>query len=376
MLFRSLKNTSKETISKKDIKLSASDVETIMNKIPGLRNITKSGMQGEGAYLNLRGNKTFLGNNTPLIVIDGIPYFPDMNESTIIGAYSKSVLNPFSAMDIENITVLKGADAAVYGSLASNGVILIETDKAVDMDTKVEFIGQYGFNMNQKTMPLLDVKGYKGLATSVAMSQYSDMNDILNVFPYLVDDPNFYSKYLYNNDTDWQDLIYRNGFTTDNVLKIKGGDAIAKYDISLGYGNSKGQLENTGMEKYFARVNADVNLSKRISLFTTISLSTIESDLMEQVMLYETNPLLAAYRKAPIFSAYEKDADNNYSPDFAAIYDEDGELIKNNMVSNPLALVKSVEAGSQVYDVQASFGIRAKITDYWSFLAKAGFNYA
>ena len=237
------------------------------------------------------------------------------------------------------------------------------------------FRSQYGFNMNQTDMPVLGVNGYKKLVSSVAMTQYSDMNDILNTFPYLVDNPDYYYKFLYNNNTDWQDQIYQNGFTTDNVLKIKGGDAIAKYDISIGYANAEGQLKNTGSEKYYARLNADINLSRRFSMFTTLSLASQESNLMEQGIIKETNPILAAYRKAPIFSAYEKDADNNYSPDFSSIYDADGNLIKNNLVSNPLAIVEELMATSQLYDTQASLGLKAKLTDYWSLLAKTGLNY-
>ena len=72
--------------------------------------------------------------------------------------------------------------------------------------------------------------------------KYEDMSDALNAFPYLKDDPEFYYKYLYNNNTDWQDLIYRNAFVTDNVLKIKGGDAIAKYDFSIGVKNKQGTV--------------------------------------------------------------------------------------------------------------------------------------
>ncbi len=369
------KATALHTKQKKDMKLSASNIEALLSGIPGLQITQKSGMIGEGAFMRIRGNNSIIANNSPLIVIDGIPYLPDMNESAIIGGYSKSIFNPFNATDIENITLLKGADAAVYGSMGANGVILIETDKATDMETRVEFIGQYGFNMNQTDMPVLGVNGYKKLVSSVAMTQYSDMNDILNTFPYLVDNPDYYYKFLYNNNTDWQDQIYQNGFTTDNVLKIKGGDAIAKYDISIGYANAEGQLKNTGSEKYYARLNADINLSRRFSMFTTLSLASQESNLMEQGIIKETNPILAAYRKAPIFSAYEKDADNNYSPDFSSIYDADGNLIKNNLVSNPLAIVEELMATSQLYDTQASLGLKAKLTDYWSLLAKTGLNY-
>jgi TonB-linked SusC/RagA family outer membrane protein len=189
------------------------------------------------------------------------------------------------------------------------------------------------------------------------------MADVLTKFPYLVDDPEYYYKFNYNNNTDWQSLIYNPGFTTDNVLKIKGGDAIAKYDFSIGYKNRKGQLVGTDHSKYYIRINSDVNLSRKISLFSSISMAYLSYNSQEQGMLAETNPLIAAMKKGPLFSPYEKDADNNLLPDFAAIRDVNGKLIENNMISNPLAIVNSVNAKEHGYDVQINAGLNYKVTD-------------
>jgi TonB-dependent SusC/RagA subfamily outer membrane receptor len=138
------KQTNLYSVQKKDINLNKTNVEQAFTGIPGLQLTDKSGMPGEGSYFNIRGANTLTANATPLIVINGVPYMNDLNESGIIGGFSKGALNAVNARDIQNITVLKGVDAAMYGSLGSNGVIMIETDKAVDLDTKVEFIGQYG----------------------------------------------------------------------------------------------------------------------------------------------------------------------------------------------------------------------------------------
>ena len=254
-------------------------------------------MQGEGNYFSIRGANSVTANSTPLIVINGVPYMPDMNESGIIGGFSRNILGAMNAHDIENITVLKGADAAMYGSLGSNGVIMIETDKAVDLDTKVEFIGQYGFDMNQAKLPVMGVNDYKSYISNVALTKYSDMADVLTQFPYLIDNPTSYYNYKYNNNTDWQKEIYSPGSFTDNVLKIKGGDAIAKYDVSLGYQDKAGQLKGTSYSKFYTRLNADVNLNKQISLFSTVSMAYINNQMQEQGMLEETNPLLTAFKK-------------------------------------------------------------------------------
>ena len=375
MVVQKNKSTNLSSVSKNGLNLNLTDVEEGFRNIPGLQLISKSGQSQEGSFFSIRGVNTMIANSTPLIVVNGVPYMPDMNESGIIGGYSKDIFNILNVQDIENITVLKGTDAAMYGSLGSNGVIMIETDKAADLDTKVEFIGQYGLSWNTSTLPVLGVDDYKSLMGNVALTKYEDMSDALNAFPYLKDDPEFYYKYLYNNNTDWQDLIYRNAFVTDNVLKIKGGDAIAKYDFSIGVKNKQGTVEETNSSKYYARMNADVTLSKNVSLFSTISFAYTNNRVAEQGMVLETNPLLTALRKGPLFSPYNKDDKNNLLPDFASIRDEDGALIVNNSVSNPLAVVNDVEMKEHAYDVLLDAGLQYRINENWKLKATFGLNY-
>jgi TonB-linked SusC/RagA family outer membrane protein len=369
------KSTSLSSIQKKNISLSKISVDQAFSSIPGIQRIDKSGMPGEGSYFSIRGINTVIGNSSPLFVLNGVPQFPDMNESPVIGGYSKDIFNSINIQDVENITVLKGADAAIYGSLGSNGVILIETDKATDLDTKVQFIGQYGVDYNQSKMPVMGVNDYKRYIGEMALTAYSDMAEALKQFPYLIDDPNYYYKYLYNNNTDWQSLIYKPSFVTDNLLKIKGGDAIAKYDLSFGYLNKKSQLKGTGYTRYMARINSDVNLSKHFSLFGNFSMVYSENNLQEQGMLPFTNPVIAAMKKAPIFSPYIKDADNKESPDYAVIRADNGSLIVNNMVSNPLAIVNKVEAQSKVYDIQLNGGLNVTVNDYLKLYGIVGLYY-
>ena len=369
------KQTNLFSIQKKDINLNKTDVEQALYNIPGVQVIGKSGMPGEGNYFSIRGNNTISANSVPLVVINGVPYMNNLNESGVIGGFTKGALNAINARDIQNITVLKGADAAMYGSLGSNGVIMIETDKAVDLDTKVEFIGQYGVDVNQAQLPVMGVNDYKSYIGNVALTKYADMADVLSKFPYLVDDPTYYLKYKYNNNTDWQSKIYEPGFTTDNVLKIKGGDAIAKYDVSIGYKNRKGQVVGTDFTKYYTRINSDVNLSRKITLFSAISMAYMDYNVQEQGMLDATNPLLASMKKGPLFSPFEKDANNNLLPDYARIRDYEGNLIENNMVSNPLAIVNSVVAKEHGYDVQINAGFNYKMTNNLSLKGIVGLYY-
>lgn len=369
------KQTNLTSIQKSNLTLNMMEVEQALDKVPGLQVISKSGVPSEGSFFSMGGVNTLTASSSPLIVINGIPYMPDMNESGIIGGYSKNIFNLLNVQDIQNITVLKGAEAALYGSLGSNGVIMIETDKAVDLDTKVEFIGQYGLTWNDASLPVLGVDDYKSYIGNVALTKYDDMADALASFPYLVDDPNYYYNYLYNNNTDWQDLIYRKGFVTDNMLKIKGGDAIAKYDFSLGFKDKQGTIKNVNYSKFYARMNADVNLSKKVSLFSTISFDYTKSRVPEQGLLSETNPILAAMKKGPLFSPYKKDDTNTSLPDYAEIRDNDGNLIENNSVSNPLAVVEDVEMKEHSYDVLLNAGLQYQITNHFKLKGLFGLYY-
>ena len=373
-----LKQTAVNALSKKAILPHYNSVTQALKNIPGAQVIDMSGMPGEGSFVSFRGLNTITSESSPLYVVNGVPYMPDNEQSGIIGGYTKDVLGLFDAHDIESIVMLKGTDAAKYGSLGSNGVILIETDKAVDLDTKVEYSGQYGIDWNQSKLPVLGVDGYKDYISSVALTKYTDMANVLSVFPYLVDDPDYYYKYLYNNNTDWQNTIYKPAFNTNNVLKIKGGDAIAKYDFSLGYSRRGGQVEGTHSDKYYARLNCDVNFSRKVSLFATLSMSYTKNQLQEQGLISQTNPLLAALKKGPLFSPHKKDANNNLLPDYATIRDDDGNLIVNNSVSNPLAIVNDLNMEDRIYDILLTTGLKYKVTQDFSLDATGGlyYNYA
>lgn len=129
----------------------------LTGQIAGLQMKRSSGMPGEGSYYNLRGIRTLTGDNAPLIVINGVPHMPDKTPSELIGGFTRDIFQFYHLQDIQNITVLKGAEAAMYGSMGSNGVILIETDGTAsnDLETRVSYYGSYGINWNDKRMPVM-----------------------------------------------------------------------------------------------------------------------------------------------------------------------------------------------------------------------------
>lgn len=336
----------------------------LVGEMAGLRITNKSGMVSEGGTFNYRGIRSFEADNSPLIVIDGIPFLPDGTNSPIIGGYSRGILSAINMNDIKSVRLLKGADAARYGSLGSNGVLALETSSSLDLQTVIEFKGNYGIAHNFRTIPVLGVSDYKSYLGNVGMTEYDDMGELLNRFPFLRDDPTYYYKFLYNNTTDWQDVIYRNAFVTDNHLRVKGGDAIAKYDLSLGVLSQNGALDQTKNTRYSTRLNTTVALGAKFDLNASMGLTYSTAMLQEQGILKETNPLLAAMYRAPVLSPYDKDVDNNLLP----TYDKVGYF----GVTNPVALLHEGNVTSDIYDVFVNANLIYKASNNLKFTGTLG----
>lgn len=347
-------DNSSSVLSDVDFRSGAMDIEQVLTgEMSGLRVVNKSGMVSEGGMLNFRGVRSFDAENSPLVVVDGIPYLPDLGNSPIIGGYSRGMFAPFALKDIKEVRLLKGAETARYGSLGSNGVLVLETSASDDYETVVEFNGSYGVAHNYSTIPVLGGSPYKSLLGTIGMTQFEDMGELLVKFPFLRDDPEYYYNYRFNNATNWQDVIYRNAFVTDNHLRIKGGDAVAKYDLSLGVLSQQGALDQTANTRYSTRLNSLINLGGKFDLKAITALTYNTSKLQEQGIMPSTNPLMSALFRAPILSPYQKDVDNNILPDLDGV----GQF----GVSNPLALLNTADFKSDIYDVfvQANLGYQA-----------------
>ena len=339
-------------INRKDFALGSLSIDNALKgEVAGLQMVNKSGMTGEGAFIQLRGVRSLVAENAPLIVINGVPYLPDANLSQIIGGYSRSLFQGLNNLDIRNITVLKGAEAAAYGSMGSNGVIMIETDQAssTDMDTRISFSAIAGMNWNSKRIPLMNSSDYKNYLSDIGLTYYPNMEAFFNDFTFLRD-PNANKSYLYQYDTDWQDEIYRNSSTMDYLFRVEGGDNIAKYNISLGYMSDQGTLKNTNSDRYNAQINASVLVSKQFEIRANINTAYLKGQYQEQGYSMETNPLLAAYRRAPVLNPYQNDMYGNLinkyaSYWFGAIQNEDF------IVSNPVSLVNTMTGKNRQYDM-------------------------
>ena len=160
----------------------------------------------------------------------------------------------------------------------------------------------------------------------------------------------------YNNNTDWQDLIYKNTASTDHLFRVEGGDNIAKYDLSLGYYRENGLMDNTSMERFHTLLNANVLVNKQLNIFATVGLAYMNGHYQMQGMDITTNPILAAYARSPFLSPYEKDREGNTLKTYASHFYGRSKS-RDYSVSNPLAIVNTLDSHNRQYDLNMKAGI-------------------
>lgn len=210
---------------------NAQDMMT--GKIAGVSVVSKGGAPGEGATIRIRGGSSLTAENDPLIVIDGLA----MDNKGVKGlANPLSMVNP---NDIESFTVLKDASAtAIYGSRASNGVIIITTKKGqAGARPTISYDGNVSVSTVKSTVDVMDGDQFR-----------SFIKDTWG------EDSEAYSK-LGNANTDWQKEIFRPAVSTDHNLTISGGLKNMPYRVSFGYTNQNGIVKTSKFERYTASVS-------------------------------------------------------------------------------------------------------------------------
>lgn len=211
--------------------------QLILGKAAGVQITPNGGNPGSGSTIRIRGGSSLNASNDPLIVIDGVPV---ANDGIAGSPNPLSLINP---NDIENITILKDASAtAIYGSRASNGVVIITTKKGKsDSRFKVE------------------LNTVNSIST---VARYADVfsGDLMKLY-FFIKDPSILPL-LGTANTDWQREIYRNAVSSDNLLTFSGGLKKLPYRLSLGYLNQNGILMKDNMQRTTANINLNPSFFK------------------------------------------------------------------------------------------------------------------
>ncbi|WDF76777.1 TonB-dependent receptor [Mucilaginibacter sp. KACC 22773] len=259
-------------------KIKGADIENIpvpslesaiQGRTPGVYIQAQNGKLGQGIQVRIRGASSVSAGNQPLYVVDGLPITVDDFSSN--GA-STNPLVDLNQNDIESIDILKDASAAaIYGSRASNGVVLVTTKKGKAGDTKVTYNQYYGFSKPTREREFLNAEQYVTLLRLAgAAGGYSTTSVEARLKRYAAGSDN-YKTYAVN--TDWQKEITQHAPVQNYNLVLSGGTDKTKFYISGTYNNQKGFLIGNAINQYSLRTNVSNQANKWLEVGANLSVS-------------------------------------------------------------------------------------------------------
>ena len=309
--------------------------QMLQGKVPGLLVTPASGDPTGGATIRIRGAASLYASNDPLIVIDGVPVTSEG------GAGMANPLASVNPNDIESYTVLKDASAtAIYGSRASNGVIIITTKKGTGDKMRVSYNSSYSLKQNTSTLEMMTGDQYRQYIKDV----YGENDPRLGM--------------MGNANTDWQDLIYRTAFSTDQNVSLYGNaKGVLPYRVSLGYTYDQATLKEGDNQ----RANLGISLSPKF-FQDHLSVNVNLKGIYNRANYPNSGAVGSAVDFDPTQSPYFYDANGNIDTSKAGGYfnwiNADGSA--NTMASiNPL---------SQLYD-------NYNVNDTWRSMGNVQLDY-
>ncbi|MFD2523840.1 SusC/RagA family TonB-linked outer membrane protein [Emticicia soli] len=326
--------------------------QALVGKVAGVQISQVSGAPYNTTKIRVRGTSSINASSDPLYVIDGYPANGDL------------FLN---MEDIESVEILKdAASAAIYGSRASGGVVLITTKRGKEGKMSVTYDYQFGVNQLARKVDVLNAEQFFDLFVDAHNKTYKDIMTTQGKVwsdDYLRDDNLTRTtrtnnvnantiripEYMYDfasgtikkpqYNTDWQDELYRNAGNHRHNLSIAGGRNGVRYAVSGGYQNQDGIMRNTDMVKYNLRSNIDVDVSKRITIGANVAYTDTKSNEVTEGR-FNQSPVMAALIYLPFLKAYNADGTlaqyemSSQSADYAFQSDIENPMAYTQMVKN------------------------------------------
>jgi iron complex outermembrane receptor protein len=322
--------------------LATSMTDLLAGQIAGVNITTGGGAPGSSASILVRGGSSIYASNDPLFVVDGVPLTP---EGVNGEANPLSFINP---QDIQTVTVLKDASAtAIYGSRASNGVILITTKKGkLGQKIAISYDGNTSVSTNSKLMDLLTADQYRSFIDTYWTNPTTGMNTEAGL--------------MGTANTNWQKEIYQTAISQDHNLSVSGSVGKLPYRVSVGYTDQEGILKTTN----FKRTTAAVNLSPTF----------LDEDLKMNVNLTgayitnsfgETGAIGAAYSMDPTQPVYATNGINsaineNYGNGYFMWMGSNGQPV-SLATANPLSVLTQEQNDSWVYQSTGSMQLDYRV---------------
>lgn len=327
------------TMKKKDLTGSVASVKTedlakvaganalsaMQAKVPGV-DLQQSGggEAGAGVSMTLRGNRSLLAGNGPLVIVDGVEYGSTLD---------------IPATDIESMDILKdAASTAIYGTKGANGVILITTKRGSAGKTKVNFNGYLSFNGatgivkpmygDKEVQRLIDKKNYETAAANDW--NFTNTATAADVLTFTLDDLTE-TLDIYNNKsyTDWLDMILDNSVSQNYEVSVQGGNEKTNFNVSLSAMDDKGLMKGDEYNRYTGRANIDHQINRIVKIGASLSYAYKSNDKRNGGVYNQ------AQKMTTITHAYLNDGEINYQPNpwysahCSPLLDENGAYQKN-----------------------------------------------
>lgn len=282
-------------------------IAQLKGRTPGVSIVSNGSTPGVGGQIRIRGNRTITNSqgssdalDGPLLVLDGIPYGGSIND-----------LNPD---DIASLEILKDASAtAIFGSRGAGGVILITTKRGRSGKAVISFDSYYGVSKIMEKYKVMNGQEYAQFKTDAATYNRSNWPTSAGTSSYLLTQAEK-DALAAGVSTDWQDLIYQTGFTTNNQLSLMAGNEATQIGLSGGYYNETGIIPNQKFERYTLRASID----HRFNRVFKIGLTTLNT------LSYSNTPggggvPSGLVRLTPLASPYLPDGNLNLNPALGSI---------------------------------------------------------
>lgn len=306
--------------------------EALQGKVAGVNIQKAGGYAGAGIQVKIRGIKSF-GNNEPLYVIDGFP----------------GDITTVSPQDIEAMEVLKdGAAAAIYGSVAANGVIIVTTKNGKKGDTKIDFSSYLSFTNVAKTLDVLNSAEY--------VQVHKQIYDNYNKYSAEPADLPAYITTPSDIDTDWQDAVLQNGLAQNYMISVRGGTDNARYSLSYNHADEKGIFIGNNYRQENAR--AKLNMTKGIFNFDANLAFKFIKSRMPQYSLKEM------YMIAPLVPIYDESQESGFG------------LTNFNTLPNNRNVIADnyyIDAVDKSYDTNANIAVTINFASWLNF--KTSYSY-
>lgn len=294
-------------------------IEGIQGKVPGVT-IRKSGSDPNGGFdVKIRGASGLSSGTNPLYVVDGV-----------VGVDPTTI----AAEDIASFNVLKDASsAAIYGSRGANGVILITTKRGKEGGSQVDYNGYVTFDQvsRRSRLDLMSADEFRAYGDAIG----KPVRDL-------------------GYDTDWQEEIYRTGFTQNHNVALSGGSQLGTYRASVTHNDMEGVIKTSGKTRTIMRLNAETKaLNERVTLSMNLANTIEHNDYVNYGSSGADGTLFQAFQRNPTLPVYNEDGSfyqdptqpvNNYSNPVAILNDVQNERDAKRLLANLKADVEITKA--------------------------------